>query len=105
MWGSMDALEMKIEVMEKLNEFENMLKMAFPDLNKSTDKNIKEYTDRKIKAVNCEDVPSGEVYNTEEWKMFYELDKKDRGSAIYHALIVGFMNGVEWERKKTEISS
>lgn len=99
MWGSVDALEMKIEVERKLNEFEDMLKMAFPDLNKSTDENIKEYTDGKIKAVNCQDIPCGEVYKSDEWKMFYELAKKDSGSAIYHALIVGFMNGVAWERK------
>lgn len=105
MWGSTDALEMKIEVMEKLNEFEDMIKRAFPDLNKSADKNIKEYTDRRIKAVDCQDVPSNKLCNADEWKMLYGLDKKDRGAAIYHALIVGFMNGVKWEREKTEISS
>lgn len=105
MWGSASDFEMRMEVKEKLNKFEDMLKMAFPDLNKSTDMNIKEYTDRKIKSVNCEDAPSGKVYNSDEWKMFYKLAKKDIGSAVYHALIVGFMNGVEWERKKTEISS
>lgn len=98
MWGSTNDFEMRMEVKKKLDEFENMLKMEFPDLNKCADKNIKEYTDRKIKAVNCQDIPAGEVYNPEEWKMFYELAKKDRGSAIYHALIVGFMNGVEWKK-------
>lgn len=105
MWGSASDFEIRMEVKEKLNEIENMLKIAFPDINKSTDKNIKEYTDRKIKAVNCQDVPSGEVYNTEEWKMFYNLAKKDSGSAVYNALIVGFMNGVAWEREKSEIPS
>lgn len=105
MWGSTDALEIKVEINKRLNDFENILKMAFPDLNKSTDKNIKEYTDRKIKAVNRQDVPFGKVYNSDEWKMFYKLAKKDSGSAIYHALIVGFMNGVSWEREKSEIPS
>lgn len=103
MWGSADVLEMKVEINKMLNEFENMLKMAFPDLDRSTDKNIREYTDRKIKAVNCQGVPLGEVYNSDEWKMFYELAKKDSGSAIYHALIVGFMNGVAWERKNNDL--
>lgn len=105
MWGSENDFEMRMEVKQKLDEFENMLKMAFPDLNKSSDMNIKEYTDKKIKSANCQDVPSGEVYNSDEWKMFYELAKKDSGSAVYNALIVGFMNGVEWERKKSEIPS
>lgn len=29
--------------------------------------------------------------------------KKDSGSAVYNVLIVGFMNGVKWEREKSEI--
>lgn len=89
----------------KLNEFENMLKKALPHLSKCPNEKISDYTDKKVKSVQCEDVPSELVFPLCEWNMLYELSKKSGSSAAYHALIIGFMNGVEWERKKFKISS
>lgn len=105
MWGSTDALEIKIEVERKLNDFEDMLKKAFPDLNKCPNEKISDYTDKKIKSAQCEDVPGESVFPIREWNMLYELSKKSGSLAVYHALIVGFMNGVAWEREKSEIPS
>lgn len=99
MFVSMDALETKIIVEEKMNKFEEMLRMAFPDLNKCFGKDIKEYTDKKIKDTECEDVSIEEAFSSDEWKMVNDFAKDDIMGAIYYALVIGFMNGVEWERK------
>lgn len=106
MWGSTDTLEMKIEVEKKLNEFEEMLKMAFPKLYECPDKSVKEYAEKKIDEIGCKDTPCSDMYDYEEFKMLTDLSKNDRITAVFHALAIGFASGVKWERKcKCEISS
>lgn len=100
MWGSVDVLEMKIEVERKLNEFEDMLKRALPELNKDSDIDMKKYVEKRLRDSGCYDIPCNEVYSLEQWKSLLHLVRKDKVSAVYYAIIIGFMNGVEWERKK-----
>lgn len=98
MLGNEYALEIKIEVEKKLNEFEEMLKMAFPKLYECSDKSVKEYAEKKIDEIGCKDTPCCDMYGYDEIKMLSDFSKTDRYMAIFYALAIGFANGVKWER-------
>lgn len=99
MFGNMDVFETRIIVEKKMNEFEKMLKIAFPNLNKCFGEDIKEYFDKKIKDAGCKDVPTGEAFSSDEWKMVNDFAKDDIIGAIYYAFIIGFVNGLNQKSK------
>lgn len=96
------ALEARMIVERKLNEFEDMLKRTFPELNKDSGIDIKKYVEKRLKDSECYDVPCNEVYSTEEWLSLERLAQKNNFAAIRNALVIGFVNGVERERKSKD---
>lgn len=96
---SVEAFEMRVLVERKLNEFQDMLKMAFPELNKDSDIDMKKYVDKKMKDSECYNVSLNEIYSVAEQNSLLQLAKRDEIAAVFYALVIGFTNGVEWERK------
>lgn len=99
---SVEAFEMRVLVERKLNEFEDILKKTFPELNKDSDIDMKKYVENRLKDSGCYDVPCNEVYSPAEWNSLLRLAQKDKVTAVYNALVIGFVNGVEWERKNKD---
>lgn len=102
MFDSLDAFEIRMELKGSMDRIEEMLKEALPEFVVTRD-SIAEYSKNKLEKVGCSELASSEVRTKEEWDMIREFAKKDRISAMFHALLIGFSNGVEWERKKSEI--
>lgn len=96
---SVEAFEMRVLVERKLNEFQDMLKMALPELNKDSDIDMKTYADKKMKDSGCYNIPLNEVYSVAEWNFLSQLAKRDEVAAVFNALVIGFANGVKWENK------
>lgn len=99
MWGT-DALEYRLSTEAKLKEIKEMIQIAIPETNKIG--KPWEYASRIAKDKGRGDIPLSEIYNKEQLSALSDAAKDDRTGAVFAAIVVGFINGAEWEKKKQE---
>lgn len=64
--------------------------------------NAVEYAKRILKDNGYEDVPSSEIYEKNQLEELLGFSKEDR-AGWFAAIVVGFINGAEWERINRKI--
>lgn len=97
MWGT-DTLEYRLSTEAKLKEIKEMLQIAIPETNKIG--NAWKYASKIAKDKGYEDMPVSEIYNKEQLRALSDATKDDRTGAVFAAIVVGFINGAEWEKNK-----
>lgn len=56
------------------------------------------YVLKRAQDAGCSGIPISDMYTKEEWDMIGDVANKNCAIAIFYALVIGFANGIEYEK-------